>query len=225
MLRIEDLTYRIGPRILIAGGCVDINAGHRVGLVGRNGTGKTTLLHLITGALEPDGGKISYPERWRLGITRQEAPSGPQSLTETVLAGDRELARLNKEAETETDPLRIAEIHARLQEKNAHSAPASAARLLAGLGFSEEDRLRPCSEFSGGWRMRVALAALLFSEPDLLLLDEPTNHLDLEATMWLEDYLRQYRGTAASFFPIPSPSPRPCCGWMRFRRAMTANRC
>ena len=195
MLRIEDLTYRIGQRILIDGGSADINAGHRVGLVGRNGTGKTTLLHLITGALEPDGGKISYPENWRLGITRQEAPSGPQSLTETVLAGDRELARLTRDAETETDPLRIAEIHARLQEKNAHSAPANAARLLAGLGFSEEDRLRPCSEFSGGWRMRVALAALLFSEPDLLLLDEPTNHLDLEATMWLEDYLRQYRGT------------------------------
>ncbi len=195
MLRIEDLSYRIGKRVLIDHASVDINPGHRVGLVGRNGTGKTTLLHLITGALEPDTGKIDFPESWRLGITKQEAPSGSQSLTDTVLAGDRELRQLNREAETATDPLRIAEIHARLQEKHAHSAPSRAARLLAGLGFSEADRLRPCSEFSGGWRMRVALASLLFSEPDLLLLDEPTNHLDLEATLWLEDYLRNYRGT------------------------------
>ncbi|MFT5440811.1 MAG: ATP-binding cassette subfamily F protein 3 [Alphaproteobacteria bacterium] len=195
MLRIEDLSYRIGKRVLIDRASVDINPGHRIGLVGRNGTGKTTLLHLITGALEPDTGKIEFPESWRLGITRQEAPSGPQSLTDTVLAGDRELTQLNTEAETATDPLRIAEIHARLQEKHAHSAPSRAARLLAGLGFSEADRQRPCGEFSGGWRMRVALASLLFSEPDLLLLDEPTNHLDLEATLWLEDYLRNYRGT------------------------------
>ncbi len=195
MLRIEDLTYRIGKRTLIDRASVDIPSGHRVGLVGRNGVGKTTLLHLITGALETDQGRIDYPETWRIGITRQEAPSGKLSLTDTVLAGDRELARLTREAETETDPMRIAEIHARLQEKNAHSAPARAARILAGLGFTEKDRQRPCDEFSGGWRMRVALASLLFSEPDLLLLDEPTNHLDLEATMWLEDYLRHYRGT------------------------------
>ena len=162
MLRIEDLSYRIGKRVLIDRASVDINPGHRIGLVGRNGTGKTTLLHLITGTLEPDTGKIDFPESWRLGITRQEAPSGPQSLTDTVLAGDRELTQLNTEAGTATDPLRIAEIHARLQEKHAHSAPSRAARLLAGLGFSEADRLRPCSEFSGGWRMRVALASLLF---------------------------------------------------------------
>jgi ATP-binding cassette subfamily F protein 3 len=195
MLRIEDLTYRIGKRTLIDRASVDISAGHRVGLVGRNGVGKTTLLHLITGALETDQGRIDFPETWRIGISRQEAPSGKASLTETVIAGDRELARLTREAETEADPMRIAEIHARLQEKNAHSAPSRAARILAGLGFSEEERQRPCDEFSGGWRMRVALASLLFSEPDLLLLDEPTNHLDLEATMWLEDYLKHYRGT------------------------------
>lgn len=195
MLRIEDLTYRIGKRTLIDRASVDISAGHRVGLIGRNGVGKTTLLHLITGALETDQGRIDFPETWRIGISRQEAPSGKASLTETVIAGDRELARLTREAETEADPMRIAEIHARLQEKNAHSAPSRAARILAGLGFSEEERQRPCDEFSGGWRMRVALASLLFSEPDLLLLDEPTNHLDLEATMWLEDYLKHYRGT------------------------------
>ncbi len=195
MLRIEDLTYRIGKRTLIDRASVDISAGHRVGLIGRNGVGKTTLLHLITGALETDQGRIDFPETWRIGISRQEAPSGKASLTETVIAGDRELARLTREAETEADPMRIAQIHARLQEKNAHSAPSRAARILAGLGFSEEERQRPCDEFSGGWRMRVALASLLFSEPDLLLLDEPTNHLDLEATMWLEDYLKHYRGT------------------------------
>ena len=195
MLRIENLTYRIGPRVLLDQASAVINPGHRVGMVGRNGTGKTTLLRLITGGLDPDGGATETPARWRIGVSAQEAPSGPHSLIDTVMAADKELARLTIEAETATDPDRIAELHARLRDKNAHSAPSRAARILAGLGFDEAAQQRPCDSFSGGWRMRVALAGLLFSEPDLLLLDEPTNHLDLEACLWLEDYLKRYSGT------------------------------
>jgi len=195
MLRIENLTYRIGPRVLLDQASAVINPGHRVGMVGRNGTGKTTLLRLITGGLDPDGGTTETPARWRIGVSAQEAPSGTHSLIDTVMAADKELARLTIEAETATDPDRIAELHARLRDKNAHSAPSRAARILAGLGFDEAAQQRPCDSFSGGWRMRVALAGLLFSEPDLLLLDEPTNHLDLEACLWLEDYLKRYSGT------------------------------
>ena len=195
MLRIEGLTYRIGPRTLFDNADAAINEGHRVGFVGRNGAGKTTLLNIITGSIIPDTGIIDYPGRWRIGITRQEAPSGRQSLVDTVMSSDPELVKLNKEAETATDPNRIAEIHSRLHEKEAHRAHSRASRLLAGLGFSEVEMQRPCDEFSGGWRMRVALAGLLFTEPDLLLLDEPTNHLDLEACLWLEEYLKRYQGT------------------------------
>ncbi|QNT70977.1 ABC-F family ATP-binding cassette domain-containing protein [Defluviicoccus vanus] len=195
MLRIEKLTYRVGPRVLFDEAEATVNTGHRVGLIGRNGSGKTTLLRMIDGSLEAHEGRIHVPRRWRVGITSQEAPSGTQNLISTVLAADRELAELQAEAEIATDPHRIAEIHLRLQEKHAHSAEARAARLLAGLGFNEAAQQRACDEFSGGWRMRVALAGLLFTEPDLLLLDEPTNHLDLEAALWLEDYLRDYPGT------------------------------
>ncbi len=195
MLRIEDLTYRIGSRILLDQAQAAISPGHRVGLVGRNGTGKTTLLRLITGTLEADGGVIAVPAGWRVGITTQEVPGGPDSLINTVLAADGELQALTGEAESATDPHRIAEIHTRLADLEAYSAPARAARILAGLGFDEAQQQRPYAEFSGGWRMRVALATLLFRRPDLLLLDEPTNHLDLEATLWLESYLRRYPGT------------------------------
>jgi ATP-binding cassette, subfamily F, member 3 len=195
MLRIDELTYRVGARVLLEQAGVAINPGHRAGLVGRNGSGKTTLLRLIAGELEPDGGRIEIPARWRVGMTRQEAPGGEASLIDTVLAADPELARLSAEAETAEDPHRISEIHELLLHKDAHTAQARAARLLAGLGFDEAAQQRPCGEYSGGWRMRVALASLLFTEPDLLLLDEPTNHLDLEATLWLEDYLRSYPGT------------------------------
>ena len=195
MLRLDQITYRIGPRTLFDGASATINPGHRVGFVGRNGTGKTTLLGMVTGETEPDSGSISVPSRWRVGITRQEAPDGPENLIEIVLAADEELVELNREAECATDPHRIAEIHVRLHDKGASRAQARAARLLAGLGFDEAAQQRPCHSFSGGWRMRVALAALLFTEPDLLLLDEPTNHLDLEATLWLENYLRHYPGT------------------------------
>ena len=172
-----------------------VNAGCHVGFVGRNGAGKTTLLNLITGALEPDNGMATVPARWSLGITMQEAPSGSRSLVEAVLGADQELTALHREAVTATDPGRIAEIHERLHDKAAHSAPARAARILAGLGFDHEAQQRPLDSFSGGWRMRVMLAALLFTKPDLLLLDEPTNHLDLEATLWLKSYLRRYDGT------------------------------
>ena len=195
MLRLDQITYRIGPRTLFDGASATINPGHRVGFVGRNGTGKTTLFGMVTGETEPDSGSISIPSRWRVGITRQEAPDGPENLIDIVLAADEELVELNREAECATDPQRIAEIHVRLHDKGASRARARAARLLAGLGFDEAAQQRPCHSFSGGWRMRVALAALLFTEPDLLLLDEPTNHLDLEATLWLENYLRHYPGT------------------------------
>jgi ATP-binding cassette subfamily F protein 3 len=195
MLRIENLTYRIGPRVLLESTGAAINEGHRVGLIGRNGTGKTTLLKLISGGLEADEGKITWPSRWRVGITTQDAPDGPESLIETVLGSDKELVALLAEAETATDPDRIAHVHTELEARGAHAARARAARILAGLGFDEEAQNRPCRDFSGGWRMRVALASLLFTEPDLLLLDEPTNHLDLEACVWLEDYLRRYPGT------------------------------
>ena len=195
MLRIDRLTYRVGPRVLFDAAQASISAGHRVGLVGRNGSGKTTLLRLIAGELEVQEGAIVRPPRWHVGMTTQEAPGGDRSVLDTVLHADRELVDLHAEAESAADPHRIAEIHVRLQDKEAHSAPARAARILAGLGFPEDAQQRPCRAFSGGWRMRVALAGLLFLEPDLLLLDEPTNHLDLEATLWLESYLRRYPGT------------------------------
>ncbi|TAK99202.1 MAG: ABC transporter ATP-binding protein [Rhodospirillaceae bacterium] len=195
MLRIDNLTYRIGGRVLLDQASATINAGHRVGLIGRNGTGKTTLLRLLTGAIEADGGTIDVPARWQVGITSQEAPSGESSLIDTVMSADRELTHLNSQAMHATDPEQIADIHARLRDKDAHTATARAAKVLAGLGFDQEAQQQPCSSYSGGWRMRVALAGLLFTQPDLLLLDEPTNHLDLEATVWLEDYLRRYPGT------------------------------
>ena len=195
MLRIDNLTYRIGNRVLFDRASAVVNAGQRVGFVGCNGAGKTTLLRLITGALEPTDGTVKVSERWRVGVTAQEAPSGAQNLIETVLAADRELTALQREAATATDHVRIADIHERLHDKEAHSAPARAARILDGLGFDHAAQLRPLDTYSGGWRMRVMLAALLFTRPDLLLLDEPTNHLDLEATMWLDAYLRRYGGT------------------------------
>jgi len=195
LIHIDNLTYRIAGRPILEGASATIDSGHRVGLVGRNGAGKTTLLRLITRDIESDQGAIRLPVQARLGITQQEAPGGPESLIETVLAADEELTTLRRAAEEETDPDQIGQIHTRLAQIDGYAAEARAARLLAGLGFDHAAQQRPCAEYSGGWRMRVALAALLFSQPDILLLDEPTNHLDLEATLWLEDYLRRYRGT------------------------------
>lgn len=195
MLTIDNITCRIAGRDIIAGASARLPAGRRVGLVGRNGAGKTTLIRMILGQMAPDIGEISKPAGWRMGAVAQEVPAGPTSLLDTVLEADKERLALLAEAETASDPHRIGEIHSRLDAIDAYSAPARAASILAGLGFSAEDQLRPCAEFSGGWRMRVALAAILFSAPDLLLLDEPTNYLDLEGVLWLEDYLRHYRAT------------------------------
>jgi len=195
MLTISDLTYRIAGRTLIDGASAQINAGWKVGLVGRNGAGKSTLLDLIRGERQSDGGEIRLQNDVRIGFVAQEAPGGATTPLEAVLAGDEERARLLAEAETTQDPHRIAEVQNRLLEIDAHAAPARAAGILHGLGFSADDQRKPLSAFSGGWRMRVALAAALFAEPDLLLLDEPTNHLDLEAALWLETFLARYRRT------------------------------
>jgi ATP-binding cassette, subfamily F, member 3 len=195
MLHINDLTYRIEGRTIFDKATVGIPAGHKVGFVGRNGSGKTTLLKLIAGELHPDDGGIRVPRATRIGWVTQEAPGGPDSLIEFVLAADQERYCLLQEAETAHDPERIALIHERLADIGAHAAPSRAARILAGLGFDEAAQQRACAEFSGGWRMRVALAAMLFTEPDLLLLDEPTNYLDLEGTLWLEEYLADYPHT------------------------------
>ena len=195
MLHINDLTFRIEGKPIFDGATAGIPTGHKVGLVGRNGAGKSTMLKLITGDYHPDAGNITVPRTSRIGHVAQEAPGGPESLIDWVLAADTERASLLTEAEHATDPHRIAEIQIRLTDIDAHSAPARAAQILSGLGFDETAQQRACGEFSGGWRMRVALAAVLFLEPELLLLDEPTNYLDLEGTLWLETYLRSYPHT------------------------------
>src|SRR5436190_22939186 len=192
MLVIDDLTLRIAGRPLIEGACARVPAGARVGLVGRNGTGKTSLFRAITGDLAIEHGRIELPARFRIGRLAQEAPDGLENLVYTFLKADSERTRLLAEAETARDPHRIADIQSRLGDIGAHSAPARASQILAGLGFSHAEQQRPCAEFSGGWRMRVALAATLFAAPDLLLLDEPTNYLDLEATLWLEEHIARY---------------------------------
>ncbi|MEL0435788.1 ABC-F family ATP-binding cassette domain-containing protein [Phycobacter sp. K97] len=195
MLRIQDITYSVEGRPLFDGASATIPTGHKVGLVGRNGTGKTTLFRLIKGELSLEGGSITLPSKARIGGIAQEAPASDVSLINTVLAADTERAALMAEAETATDPSRIAEVQTRLADIDAWSAEARAASILKGLGFDEEAQQRPCADFSGGWRMRVALAAVLFSQPDLLLLDEPTNYLDLEGALWLEAYLVKYPHT------------------------------
>ena len=195
MLSLNDITVRIAGRLLIDHSTVQIVPGSRVGFVGRNGVGKSTLFHAIRGDLPLESGSIAVPPRWRVGSLAQEAPDGPESLINVVLKADRERDALLREAETAHDPHRIADIQTRLADIDAHSAPARAAAILSGLGFSTADQARACQEFSGGWRMRVALAATLFAAPDLLLLDEPTNYLDLEGTLWLEDHLANYPRT------------------------------
>ncbi|MGB8278907.1 MAG: ABC-F family ATP-binding cassette domain-containing protein [Methylovirgula sp.] len=195
MLHLNDITLRLGARLLFDHATAALPEGGHIGFVGRNGAGKTTLFKLIAGDMSPDDGTLSLPRQARLGRVEQEAPGGPGKLVDFVLDADRERASLLDEAETATDPLRIAEIQMRLVDIDAHAAPARAAAILSGLGFDAEAQQRSLSEFSGGWRMRVALAAVLFSAPDLLLLDEPTNYLDLEGTLWLVDYLQRYQGT------------------------------
>ena len=195
MLTINGITVRLGGRTILDGASAAILPGARVGLIGRNGAGKSTLMKAIIGQIEPDGGSIEMPRRTRLGYIAQEAPSGSATPFETVLAADTERARLIDEAEHCTDPHRLSDLHERLLAIDAYSAPARASRILLGLGFDEEMQAHPLDSYSGGWKMRVALAALLFSQPDVLLLDEPSNHLDLESTLWLENFLKGYSGT------------------------------
>ncbi|TWI37964.1 ABC-F family ATP-binding cassette domain-containing protein [Paracoccus sulfuroxidans] len=195
MLRIDDISYSIAGRPLFENASATIPYGHKVGLVGPNGAGKTTLFRLIRGETNIDSGSISLPSRSRVGGVAQEAPGTGISVLDTVLAADTERAALLEESAHATDPTRIAEIQTRLADIDAWSAEARAATILRGLGFSTEDQARPTRDYSGGWRMRVALAGVLFSQPDLLLLDEPTNYLDLEGALWLEGYLARYPHT------------------------------
>jgi ATP-binding cassette, subfamily F, member 3 len=195
MLSLVEVTYRIGGRTLLENASAQINAGWKTALVGRNGAGKSTLLELIRGALQADGGTIQLPKETRIGLVAQEAPGGETTPLAAVLAADEERARLLAAAERDHDGADTAEIHDRLHAIDAHGAPARAATILHGLGFDHAAQQRPLQQFSGGWRMRVALAAALFAEPDLLLLDEPTNHLDLEASLWLAEFLRRYPRT------------------------------
>jgi ATP-binding cassette, subfamily F, member 3 len=195
MLVIDDLSIRVAGRLLLERAAARIVPGSRVGLVGRNGSGKTTLFRAIASDLSSEQGHIELPAWWRIGRLAQEAPDGPESLIEVVLKADTERAALLAEAETAHDPHRIADIQTRLADIGAYAAPSRAAAILSGLGFSTTDQKRPCAEFSGGWRMRVALAAVLFAQPELLLLDEPTNYLDLEGTLWLQDHLARYPNT------------------------------
>ena len=195
MLIIEDVSLRIAGRLLLDHASLTLPAGSKAGLVGRNGTGKTTLFKAICGEMPTESGSISYPKHTRIGQVAQEAPGTEDALIDIVLQADTERVALLAEAETATDPHRIAEIQMRLADIGAHSAEARASTILAGLGFDAEAQKRPASSFSGGWRMRVALASVLFAEPDLLLLDEPTNYLDLEGTIWLENYVARYPHT------------------------------
>lgn len=195
MLTIRDITVRLGGRAILDGASAALPQGGKIGLIGRNGAGKSTLVKTIIGEIEPDGGSVDMPRRARLGYIAQEAPAGTRTPFEAVLEADAERTALLEEAETCTDPHRLGDVHERLIAIDAYAAPARAARILVGLGFDEEAQGRPLDSFSGGWKMRVALAALLFSQPDVLLLDEPSNHLDLEATLWLENFLQSYPGT------------------------------
>ena len=183
MLSVTDLSFRHGERILFDRASVAFSDGWKVGLVGRNGAGKSTLLKLILGELETDGGDINLMGRTKIGSVPQDPPGGEIAVIDAVLAADVERTALLAEAETSEDGLRLADIHMRLDEIDAASAPSRAAAILGGLGFDNDAQQRPCGEFSGGWRMRVALAGTLFSSPDLLILDEPSNHLDIEAMM------------------------------------------
>lgn len=195
MLSISNLTYKIGARTIIEDASVNIMDGWKVGVVGLNGAGKSTLFKLIAGELHADGGEITMTAKQRFGQVRQDIPDTDTPLIEMVLGAHEELTALFKATETEEDPNKIADIYTRLAELDAYTARSRAAILLTGLGFRDDQMEEPFSSLSGGWRMRVALAAALFVEPDVLLLDEPTNHLDLEAIMWLENYLANYPHT------------------------------
>lgn len=192
MIKLENITVRIAGRTLIEDLSLTLNEGHRYGLIGRNGTGKSTFFKVLLKALHPDAGRLEIPARIRIGHVAQEAPSGPTTPLEAVMAADQERLELMARLEDGSEPENMADIYDRLIAIDAFSAESRASEILAGLGFSQEMQESPLSTFSGGWRMRVSLASLLFSNPDWLLLDEPTNHLDLEAALWLEEYLKNY---------------------------------
>jgi ATP-binding cassette subfamily F protein 3 len=195
MINFKDISFSIGGVSLFENSSAFVPTGHKVGIVGRNGTGKTTLFKLILKELVLDSGIIEVPKNFKIGSVAQEAPSSEETLLDTVLSADIERTKLLKDSETETDPNKIASIHVRLADIDAYSAEARASTILSGLGFTQENQNKPCSSFSGGWRMRVALASVLFSNPDLLLLDEPTNYLDFEGTVWLENFLQKFKNT------------------------------
>jgi len=195
MINFKDISFSIGGVSLFENSSSFVPTGHKVGIVGRNGTGKTTLFKLILKELVLDSGIIEVPKNFKIGSVAQEAPSSEETLLDTVLSADIERTKLLKDSETETDPNKIASIHVRLADIDAYSAEARASTILSGLGFAQENQNKPCSSFSGGWRMRVALASVLFSNPDLLLLDEPTNYLDFEGTVWLENFLQKFKNT------------------------------
>lgn len=195
MINFKDISFSIGGVSLFENSSAFVPTGHKVGIVGRNGTGKTTLFKLILKEIVLDSGIIEVPKNFKIGSVAQEAPSSEETLLDTVLSADIERTKLLKDSETETDPNKIASIHVRLADIDAYSAEARASTILSGLGFTQENQNKPCSSFSGGWRMRVALASVLFSNPDLLLLDEPTNYLDFEGTVWLENFLQKFKNT------------------------------
>jgi ATP-binding cassette subfamily F protein 3 len=193
MLNLNGITVRLGGRTILDRATAALPPYGRIGLIGRNGGGKSTLMKVMIGSLEADDGSLEMPKGTRIGYIAQEAPAGDSTPFDTVLAADTERAALMAESEQEgLDPDRMAEVHERLIAIDAYTAPARASRILVGLGFDEDMQGQPLDSFSGGWKMRVALASLLFSQPDLLLLDEPSNHLDLEATLWLENFLKGY---------------------------------
>ena len=195
MINFKEISFSIGGVQLFENTSAFVPTGHKVGIVGRNGTGKTSLFKLILKELALDSGAIEVPKNYKIGAVAQEAPSTEETLINTVLSADIERTKLLNDLETETDPNKIANMHIRLSDIDAYSAEARASSILSGLGFSSEDQKSPCSSFSGGWRMRVALASILFSNPDLLLLDEPTNYLDFEGTVWLENFLQRFKNT------------------------------
>ena len=195
MLNLNGITVRLGGRTILDRASASLPPGSRVGLIGRNGAGKSTLVRVVAGLLEADDGAAEMPRGSRLGYIAQEAPAGDATPFDTVLTADVERAQLMALSETEQDPDKLGDVYERLIAIDAYAAPSRAATILKGLGFDEEMQARPLDGFSGGWKMRVALAALLFSQPDVLLLDEPSNHLDLEAVLWLEDFLRGYKAT------------------------------
>ena len=196
MINFKNIYFSIGGVPLFENASGFVPTGHKVGIVGRNGVGKTTLFKLILNEIILDGGVIEVPKSFKVGSVSQEAPSTEETLLDTVLSADIERSKLLQESQVEKDPNKIAEIYTRLSDINAYSAEARASSILHGLGFSKEDLIRSCSSFSGGWRMRVALASVLFSNPELLLLDEPTNYLDFEGSVWLENYLQKFKNTA-----------------------------